>query len=206
MFWLKALREGAAQLNSVAGWVGFIILLVGVAVGFAVPVVYHHLSHWFTAVVLLGLLVVVVAQGSYSVWLDAEKERKDAEEARDEARGVIADRRRDQAKFIEVRRTIGTPDFSFGQAAGVQIRVKNRSELLIRDVVIFWRKGTNPWGEPDHLSDIGPRDEKTRHRDFPANVLPADEKLFSADVYFRDTNQVTWHATPDGNLEEAPPS
>ena len=65
-FWRRTLREGAAELNSAGGWAGSIILFLGVVAEIAVPVVYH-LSPLLIAVVLLGLLVVVVAQGNYRV-------------------------------------------------------------------------------------------------------------------------------------------
>jgi hypothetical protein len=71
-FWLKALSKGVGQLNSVAGWAATVILILGLAAGIAVPQVYHHVSIWFTFVVLLALLVAVLALGSYRVWREAD--------------------------------------------------------------------------------------------------------------------------------------
>ena len=66
-FWWRAVRQGAGQLNGLAGWAGMVVLVLGTAVGVAVPQVYH-VSHWLTAVVLLGLLVLVLAEGTYRIW------------------------------------------------------------------------------------------------------------------------------------------
>lgn len=85
VFWAKALRHGALRLNGAAGWVGSITLLLGVVAGIAVPLVYH-VSHWLTAVVLLALLVIMVAEGSYSLWFDADLARARAVAERDEVR------------------------------------------------------------------------------------------------------------------------
>jgi hypothetical protein len=77
-FWWRAVQQGAGQLNSLAGWVGLVVLVLGTAVGVAVPQVYH-VSHWLTAVVLLGLLVLVLAEGAYRIWrqtADREQELK----------------------------------------------------------------------------------------------------------------------------------
>lgn len=76
---------GAGQFNVVAGWAGTIILAVGAIAGFAVTVQFH-LSHWLIAVIVLGLLVCVTAEGGYRVWHKSEKERRDAEAERDAAR------------------------------------------------------------------------------------------------------------------------
>src|SRR5690242_9216686 len=75
-FWWRAVRQGAGQLNSLTGWVGMVVLVLGTAVGVAVPQVYH-VSHWLTAVVLLGLLVLVLAEGAYRIWRQAaDKEQE----------------------------------------------------------------------------------------------------------------------------------
>ena len=84
-YWWRVLRMGAGQFNVVAGWAGTIILAVGAIAGFAVTVQFH-LSHWLIAVIVLGLLVCVTAEGGYRVWHKSEKERRDAEAERDAAR------------------------------------------------------------------------------------------------------------------------
>jgi len=211
-FWLKALREGAAGLNSAAGWAGSIILVLGVAAGIALPVVYH-LSPLLTAVVLLGLLVVVVAQGSYRVWRDTDNERNTAVTERDAARAVIADRRKAQATLVEVYRQIGRErrgiEFGTGRPnpLGVIIRVENKSKQPIRNLIVSWKQGTSPWDDPDRVDYLEGEGSVTRFHRFPDGVHSDDDKnLFSADVYFKDANQVSWCTTPDGNLEEALPN
>lgn len=66
-FWGISLARGAAQVNDAAGWLGTIVLVLGVAAGIAVPVLFS-LSPWVIAVVLLSLLVLVLAEGTYRVW------------------------------------------------------------------------------------------------------------------------------------------
>ena len=83
-FWWKVLRRGAIQLNSAAGWAGTVILLLGAAAGIVVPLAYH-LPHWVTAVVLLALLVIVVAEGSYQVWHATDQARTAAATEQDKA-------------------------------------------------------------------------------------------------------------------------
>jgi hypothetical protein len=79
-FWREALWQGLGQLNTVAGWVGTIILGLSVIAGIVVPVLFH-LSHWLIAVILVGLLTVVVAEGSYEVWHETDQQRLAAQEA-----------------------------------------------------------------------------------------------------------------------------
>jgi hypothetical protein len=73
-FWSRAVSQGAVRLNSAAGWIGLIVLVLGVAAGIAVPLVYR-ISHWLTAIVLMGIFIVVVLEGTYSVWRATEEER-----------------------------------------------------------------------------------------------------------------------------------
>jgi len=61
-FWWKALRFGTSQLNTAAAWAGTIIIVLGIT-GVVVPLVFD-LPYLLIAVVLLGLLVIVVAEGS----------------------------------------------------------------------------------------------------------------------------------------------
>jgi hypothetical protein len=66
-FWCNSVSQGVAQLDSAAGWVGLVVIVLGVAAGIAVPLVFS-LSPWLTAVVLMGLFIVVVLEGAYRVW------------------------------------------------------------------------------------------------------------------------------------------
>ena len=50
------------------------ILVLGTAVGIAVPQVYH-VTHWPTAVVLLALLAFAIGEGAYLVWRETDRER-----------------------------------------------------------------------------------------------------------------------------------
>jgi len=82
-FWWKALRLGTSQLNNAAGWAGTIIIVLGIT-GVVVPLVFD-LPYLLIAVVLLGLLVIVVAEGSYQVWHATDQVRTAAATERDEA-------------------------------------------------------------------------------------------------------------------------
>jgi hypothetical protein len=97
-FWWKVLRLGTLQLNAAAGWLGLIGLLLGLA-GVVVPLVLH-LSHWVIAVVLLGILVGVVAEGAYRVWHATDLAREAADAERDDARLAVNDK---QAKVLELQ-------------------------------------------------------------------------------------------------------
>jgi hypothetical protein len=94
MFWGRVLQAGLTPLNTAGGWAGTIILLAGAAAGIVVPVV-SHISPWLTAVVLLGLLVVVIAEGGYRVWHATDQSRAAAITERNAAR---AETKRRQSK------------------------------------------------------------------------------------------------------------
>jgi putative Mn2+ efflux pump MntP len=51
-------------LNTWASWFGLVVLVLGVAAGITVPLVFH-VSHWVTAVIIMGAGLLVVAEGSY---------------------------------------------------------------------------------------------------------------------------------------------
>jgi hypothetical protein len=51
-----------------------VVLVLGAAVGIAVPLVFS-LSPWVTAVVLMGLLIAVLLEGTYSVWNATDQKR-----------------------------------------------------------------------------------------------------------------------------------
>jgi hypothetical protein len=75
-FWWSSVSRGVVRLNSAAGWVGLVVLVLGVAAGIAVPLVFS-LSHWVTAVVLMGLFIVVLLEGTYSVWYATDQQRSE---------------------------------------------------------------------------------------------------------------------------------
>ena len=72
-FWWKTLRLGTVQLNTAAGWLGTIIIVLGIA-GIVVPVVFD-LSLWLIAVILLGLFAIVIAEGGYQLWHETDQQR-----------------------------------------------------------------------------------------------------------------------------------
>ena len=84
-FWVRALSRGAASLNTLAGWFSLVVLLLGVAAGIAVPLVFH-VSHWVTAVIIMAAALVAVLEGSYLEWKDADKGRREAESTLEGAR------------------------------------------------------------------------------------------------------------------------
>jgi uncharacterized protein YjbI with pentapeptide repeats len=79
-FWVRALSRGAASLNTLAGWLSLVVLLLGVAAGIAVPLVFH-VSHWVTAVAVMAAVFVGALEGSYLEWKDADIARRAAESA-----------------------------------------------------------------------------------------------------------------------------
>jgi hypothetical protein len=206
-FWWKALRLGAGRLNSAAAWVGTAVLILGIA-GIIVPLVFH-LSPLVIAVVLISLLALIVAEGSYRMWHDTDEERKTAVAERNAARGHGVDRRRAQAKLVQVLKTTGRKPgayFENNVPEGVSISVKNGSEQPIRDLIFCWRKGIDPWDDPDRRGYLLPGKTESLFREFPGSLSSGDDKkLFGAVVYFRDVDQVCWCATPDGDLMEGSP-
>jgi hypothetical protein len=76
-FWWRAVSQGGTRLNTWAGWFGLIVLVLGVAAGVTVPLVFH-LSHWVTAVILMGAALVVVAEGSDLEWKEADTKRRES--------------------------------------------------------------------------------------------------------------------------------
>jgi len=102
MFWGRVLRAGAIPLNTLAGWAGTIILIAGAAAGIVVPVV-SHISSWLTAVVLLGVLVAVVAEGAYRVWHETNQNRATAVIERDAARAEIERQQSEEQRAASAR-------------------------------------------------------------------------------------------------------
>lgn len=181
---MKALSKGAGQLNSVAGWAGTVILVLGVAAGIAVPQV-HHLSPWLTAVVLLSLLVVVLALGSYRVWSDTDETLKKV------AVGGEA-----QARLVGVWKTAGVLS-GWTTPQVVYIHVQNGSDKRIDNLVFSWRLGTDRWGDRDQVSYVLPGKTAKVSRRLPeGRTAGAIKEAYSADVYFQDDSGVYWCATP----------
>ena len=205
------MRRGASQLNSAAGWFSAAVLILGIA-GIAVPLVFH-LSPLVIAVALVSLLVAVIAEGSYRVWRDTDKEKETSVTELNTANSKLADTRKAQAKCVQVIRQAGRPPTSMGDSftgkkypERVRICVANQSDRVIRNLVFYWREGATPWGSPDRADYLEAGDDTARSRDFPDDLPSArDKNLFSADVYFKDANQVWWRATPDGELTETTP-
>jgi hypothetical protein len=163
-----------------------VILVLGVAVGITVPQVYHF-SPWITAVVLLSLLIVVLALGSYSVWSDTNETLKIA------AVGGEA-----QARLVEVRKISGLGSGWFTPQV-VYINVLNGSDGGISDLVFSWRLGTDPWGDHDHVSYVAPGKSAQVSRRLPPRTerpVGPSSKAYSAYVYFKDASGVYWCATP----------
>jgi hypothetical protein len=79
-FWWCAVSRGATSLNSWASWFGLMVLVLGIAAGVTVPLVFH-VSRWVTTVVIMGAVLVVVAEGSYLEWKDAGELRRKTEAA-----------------------------------------------------------------------------------------------------------------------------
>jgi hypothetical protein len=208
-FWLKVLRRGAIPLSSAAGWLGTTVLILGI-IGIVVPLVFN-LPSLLIAVVLVGLLVLIVAEGSYRVWSDTDEERKraiaDLDAARDEiARQADANQRIAQAKFVHVSRSRRRKARNVSDTDDVCIDVQNASEHPIRDVVFSWCKGTAPWGDPVRVEYLDGGTKVTRSRRLPNDLPPGvNKELFSAVVYFRDANGVDWRASPNGDLVEGSP-
>ncbi len=83
-FWWSSLSQGVGQLYNAAGWLGLVVPILGIAAGIAVPLVFS-LSLWLTAIVIMGLFIVVMLEGTYRVWHVTGQER-------DAAKGEIEHR------------------------------------------------------------------------------------------------------------------
>jgi hypothetical protein len=80
-------EPGTTSFNTWVGWFGLVVLVLGVAAGITVPLVFH-VSHWVTAVIILTAVLIVVAEGSYLEWKDADGLRRRAESALDDAQNA----------------------------------------------------------------------------------------------------------------------
>ncbi len=92
-FWWRALSRGTNSLNTWVGWFGLVVLVLGVAVGITVPLVFH-VSHWVTAVIIVSAVLVVVAEGSYLEWKATDELRQKAESVREDTHAELETERR----------------------------------------------------------------------------------------------------------------
>ena len=131
-FWRRVLSQGAGSLNSAAGWLSLIVLVLGVAAGVTVPLVFH-VSHWLTAVIVAAAVVIVVLEGSYRVWAVTDAARKVAiESARAKSDGSasarleIEERRQheEMRPILEARLTPWTGR-NFGKSHRLEVRIKS---------------------------------------------------------------------------------
>jgi hypothetical protein len=124
-FWWSSLSRGVGQLYNAAGWLGLIVPVLGVAAGITVPLVFK-LSPWLTAVVLMGLFIVVVLEGAYRVWRVAEQER-------DAFRGELERRFAAMRHALQISDIVASIIVGSG-ATGVQLGVKfkNNSDEYMR--------------------------------------------------------------------------
>jgi hypothetical protein len=74
IFWWRVLNRGLGGLNSAAGLLGLVVLILGVVAGVTVPLVLH-ISPWAGAVIAVSALLVVVLEGSYRVWAATDAAR-----------------------------------------------------------------------------------------------------------------------------------
>jgi hypothetical protein len=124
-FWWRAVSRGGTSLNTWAGWFGLFVLGLGVAAGITVPVVFH-VSHWVTAVIIMGAVVLVVAEGSYLEWKDADELRRQAQgELENARRGAISASTTPEPPPFELRLYTRTPPEYRGYATSYYVGVKN---------------------------------------------------------------------------------
>ena len=138
-FWWRVLARGAGSLNSAAGWLGSIVLVLSVAAGVTVPLVFH-VSHWITAVILAAVVVAIVLEGSYRAWSITDAERKAAlESARaksdEPARALVRiqeahgqrdeDRRHEEMRPVLEARITPWTGRNFGKSHRLEVRIKS---------------------------------------------------------------------------------
>lgn len=131
-FWWNSLGRGIGELYDAAGWVGLVVLVLGVGAGIAVPLVFS-LSPWLTAVVLLGLFLVVMAEGTYHVWHEINQQRLAALNERDTTKAEIEDR------FAGLRYALEITNFDPGliydpdsMQVQIGIKIENTSTEYVR--------------------------------------------------------------------------
>lgn len=131
-FWWNSLSRGISELYDAAGWVGLIVLILGVGAGIAVPLVFS-LSPWLTAVVLLALFLLTMAEGAYHVWKEIDRQRLAALSERDAATTQIEDR------FAALRYALEITNFNpllisgpLSMQVQIGIRIENTSTEYVR--------------------------------------------------------------------------
>lgn len=92
------LGAGVKPLDTVARWLGVVVLLLGIA-GIAVTFVFH-LPWPLIVVILLGIMLVVVAEGAYRVWHKTNQDALSAQAARDAATQDLEDQRQAHEKAL----------------------------------------------------------------------------------------------------------
>jgi hypothetical protein len=133
--------------------VGTVVLVLGTAVGVAVPQLYH-VSHWLTAVVLLSLLVLVLAEGAYRIWrqtANREQELNTAisqreQDLRDLQDTVSKEHRQREVKalrevidlshdinFMDNRSFGNYPDYSYSRVEGLRATILKAQGAFPRD-------------------------------------------------------------------------
>jgi hypothetical protein len=175
-----------------------IILLVGIAVGIAVPVVSSHISHWLTAVVVLIVLVVVLAQGGYRVWRETDDARRHAEDA------LTAGDRSAQARSVTVT-SQRSGLWDAGDTKTVTIRVFNQSDATIYGIQLWWAdQGTD---QPSSAFPTAQLDSLLKSTDGQKSwQAPSDVDLsrLTAVARFRDAHGATWELSENGQPKEIP--
>jgi hypothetical protein len=154
-FWWRAVKRGTTSLNTWAGWFGLIVLVLGVAAGIAVPLVFH-LSHWVTAVILLAAGIIFVAEGSYLEWYEARTELATAQRERDETRRELADARR---TAVSASASLKPPPF---EPRLCRVAVAELAATTAQLIGV-----TNPAGQPERRARIYLDDMEDR----PRNIM-----------------------------------
>jgi hypothetical protein len=150
------LRRGVEPLDSTARLVALAVLILGTAAGITVPLVFD-VSPWLTAVVLLGLLVVVVLEGSYRVWRETDQDRLSALTAQDAASLELGAQRQEHEKALVAARTErgkGRPPALSDQERlrsllsdghGLQLQIRRRTEMGIAELPLRLREQVTRW-------------------------------------------------------------
>jgi hypothetical protein len=208
-FWWQVFKRGAGGLNTAAGWVGFVVLMLGVAAGITVPLVFR-VSNWLTAVILMGVIVVVVLEGSYHVWAATEANRKaaeaDANKIANDVLGLQADELKDEAakrRRVQADKVYVVLDETWLGLNMIKkyrtFEVTNKSTGPVYDLRLTWQKGTELLDNPDKVTLLDADGSKRFIRDFGEVVSP---KILRAAVDFRDAAGVIWRKHSDGKLDE----
>ena len=136
-------------------------------------------------------------------------------ESLDERTRDTAERRRAQASRVFVwtehgldpRVTQAQRSSGLAVLEAITVHVKNSSKQPVYDLIIGWRKGPAPWGEPDEIPGLLPGEQENRTRTLdPALPRNVDRTLFGAVVRFRDPAGAHWLLRPGGHLTEEPSS